>query len=246
MAMPSDGTRSGRGEDAEIRNLILDHAEAYIRRIGRKKTNVADIADNLEMSRANIYRFFPTRAAIDHCVFARLTDDTLSAITHIADSPDTAPARLVTILQVLHRRVREDLIHAPNIHALYVAAYLDNWTVTHLYLQRLTAILAKVLCEMNVSSKLSIDGSAETARAVIDAMNPFLHPLLVELRLKNQNDVDIELRGQIAFVLSALGVREASSVKNKLVANRPATHHEPSKLTTQGDVSFRGEKWLAP
>jgi AcrR family transcriptional regulator len=206
LAMPSDGPRSRRGEDAKIRNLILNHAEAYIRRIGHKKTNVADIADNLDMSRANIYRFFPTRAAIDHGVFARLTDETLSAITHIAGGPDT---RLVTILQVLHRRVRDDLIHAPNIHALYVAAYLDNWIVTRLYLQRLTAILAKILREMNASSKQSNDGSAETAQAVVDAMNPFLHPLLVELRLKNQNDVDMELRGQIAFVLSALGVREA-------------------------------------
>ncbi|OHV24492.1 MULTISPECIES: TetR family transcriptional regulator [Rhizobium] len=213
LVMPSDGLRSRRGEDAEIRSLILDHAEAYIRRIGHKKTNVADIADNLDMSRANIYRFFPTRAAIDHGVFARLTDDTLSAITHIAGGPDTAPARLVTILQVLHRRVREDFIHAPNIHALYVAAYLDNWAVTRLYLQRLIAILAKILREMNASSKLGVAGSVETAQAVVDAMNPFLHPLLVELRLKNQNDVDMELRGQIAFVLSALGVRVAWSAK---------------------------------
>ncbi|EJT06457.1 TetR family transcriptional regulator [Rhizobium sp. CCGE 510] len=182
------------GAEAKIRDLIFDHAEAYIRRIGHKKTNVADIADTLGTSRANIYRFFPTRGAIDHSVFARLADDTLSAVTRIAEGPDPASARLVTILLVLHRRIREDLFHAPNVQALYVAAYLDNWTVTRVYVQQLTAILAKVLHEMNASSQTTTVGSAEAAQAVVDAMSSFLHPVLVALRLKNQNDIDMELR----------------------------------------------------
>ncbi|MGR9263727.1 TetR family transcriptional regulator [Rhizobium leguminosarum] len=208
LAMPSDGPRSRRGEDAEIRNLILDHAEAYIRRIGHKKTNVADIADNLDMSRANIYRFFPTRAAIDHGVYARLAKETLSAISRIAKGRGSAPARLLTMLEVLHLRVREDVLHAPNIHALCVAAYMENWTVKRRHLQRVTDILAKVILEMNASSQMSIDGPVKTAQAVVDAMNSFLHPLLVEQRLKDQNCVDMALKSQIKFVLCALGVRE--------------------------------------
>jgi len=208
-ALRRDGARSRWGENAEIKEVILDHAEAYIRRVGHRKTNVGDIADNLGMSRANIYRFFPTRAAIDHSVFARIADDTVSALTHIAEGPCPAPERLVSVLEVAHLQVRETFVNAPNIHALSIAAHLENWAVTRVYLQRVTAILEKLILEIKEASKLSIDGSGgsgETAHAVLNSMNSFLHPVLVELRLKNQNDSDSELRFQIGFVLCALRV----------------------------------------
>lgn len=76
------------------------------------------------------------------------------------------------------------------------------------HLQRVTDILAKVILEMNASSQMSVDGPVKTAQAVVDAMNSFLHPLLVEQRLKDQNCVDMALKSQIKFVLCALGVRE--------------------------------------
>lgn len=62
-------TEGAKTEEGETRDLILDQAEALIRHIGRKKTNVEDIAQKLGMSRANIYRFYPTRAAIDRGVY---------------------------------------------------------------------------------------------------------------------------------------------------------------------------------
>ncbi|WP_432416825.1 TetR/AcrR family transcriptional regulator [Rhizobium leguminosarum] len=41
----------------QSRTRILEVAERYFRRIGYHKTSVADIAAELGMSRANIYRF---------------------------------------------------------------------------------------------------------------------------------------------------------------------------------------------
>ncbi|WP_348651995.1 TetR family transcriptional regulator [Rhizobium sp. 007] len=43
-------------------------AEEYFRRIGHQKTSVADIAPCLGMSSATIYRFFPSRAAINRSI----------------------------------------------------------------------------------------------------------------------------------------------------------------------------------
>ena len=55
--------RTGTDSD-EARARILEVAEEHFRRIGYHKTSVADIASELGMSPANVYRFFPSRDAI--------------------------------------------------------------------------------------------------------------------------------------------------------------------------------------
>jgi AcrR family transcriptional regulator len=48
-----------RPDPDEVRARILEVAEEQFRRIGYHKTSVANIALELGMSRANVYRFFP-------------------------------------------------------------------------------------------------------------------------------------------------------------------------------------------
>jgi AcrR family transcriptional regulator len=57
-------------DTANVREGILDMAENCIRHIGQRKTNVADIADELNMSRANVHRFFPASEVVDQCLYA--------------------------------------------------------------------------------------------------------------------------------------------------------------------------------
>src|SRR5260370_11087600 len=61
-----------RYEPDEARERILDAAEALFRRIGYSKTTVADIAGALSMSRAHIYRFFPSKGAINDALCRRM------------------------------------------------------------------------------------------------------------------------------------------------------------------------------
>ena len=57
----------------DTRARIMETADALFRRIGFAKTAVADIAAELGMSPANVYRFFPSKNAIveaicKHCL----------------------------------------------------------------------------------------------------------------------------------------------------------------------------------
>lgn len=56
--------RTGNESD-EARARILEVAEEHFRSVGYHRTSVADIAAKLGMSAANIYRFFPSRDAIN-------------------------------------------------------------------------------------------------------------------------------------------------------------------------------------
>ena len=55
----------------ETRARILEVAEEHYRRIGYHKTSVADIASELGMSPANVYRFFPSKGAINESICGR-------------------------------------------------------------------------------------------------------------------------------------------------------------------------------
>ena len=50
--------------EADTRDRILVVAERLFRQIGYQKTTVADIAKELRMSPANVYRFFESKKAI--------------------------------------------------------------------------------------------------------------------------------------------------------------------------------------
>ena len=81
-----------RRQDATTR--ILDAAERLFRHYGYTKTNVADIARDLGMSPANVYRFFATKAAIHEALADRMLAENEMAALKIARLPMPAAERL--------------------------------------------------------------------------------------------------------------------------------------------------------
>ena len=55
----------------DTRGRIMETADALFRRLGYAKTAVADIAAELGMSPANVYRFFPSKNAIVEAICQR-------------------------------------------------------------------------------------------------------------------------------------------------------------------------------
>src|SRR6266851_7155714 len=60
-----------RTKPDDTRARIMEAAEALFRRLGYAKTAVADIAAELGMSPANVYRFFPSKNAIIEAICQR-------------------------------------------------------------------------------------------------------------------------------------------------------------------------------
>ena len=81
--------RTGKDFD-EARARILEAAEKQFRRVGYHRTSVADIAAELGMSPANIYRFFPSRDAINESICGRVVNEVADIAFAIART--NAPA----------------------------------------------------------------------------------------------------------------------------------------------------------
>jgi len=64
IVLPDDRCDRPRFE-TDVRERILTTAERLFREIGYQKTTVADIARDLRMSPANVYRFFDSKKSIN-------------------------------------------------------------------------------------------------------------------------------------------------------------------------------------
>ena len=76
----------------ETRARIMETAEALFRRLGFAKTTVADIASELDMSPANVYRFFPSKNAIVQAICQRCLSELEAKVWAVARSRDPAPS----------------------------------------------------------------------------------------------------------------------------------------------------------
>src|SRR5262245_22736772 len=86
----------------DTRARIIDTADLLFRRLGYGKTAVADIAAELGMSPANVYRFFPSKIAIVEAICQRCLSEAEERVWSAARSRGTASERLErTVLEIL-------------------------------------------------------------------------------------------------------------------------------------------------
>src|SRR5438874_10829103 len=91
-----------RTKPNDTRSRIMDTAEALFRRLGFAKTAVADIAAELRMSPANVYRFFASKNAIVEAICQRCLSELDEKAWVVARSRGSAAGRLEKLfLEVL-------------------------------------------------------------------------------------------------------------------------------------------------
>lgn len=192
--------------DHRMHDAVLDVAEKLFRHIGHKKTTIEDIAADVGKSRASVYRFFPTRGSINHGVYARWAQRELDLRNQDVGAATSAPAMLANVLTRLNHRARERIVSQPNEHALWVAAAREDWPVHHAYFQSLATGFAAMMGRDVDMRHLPDPAITTMAKGVGTAMLAYLHPVLVEQRMKRDMDADADLAAHIGFVLKALNL----------------------------------------
>ncbi|ANW04912.1 TetR/AcrR family transcriptional regulator [Bradyrhizobium icense] len=196
--------RAGTDPD-EARARILEVAEEHFRRIGYHKTSVADIASELGMSPANVYRFFPSRDAINESICGRVLNEVADIASAIARTNAPAMQKLDRLLTAVHRHNKTKLVEEKHMHDLIVVAMQENWTIIKAHVERMVAIFEAIIRQGIEAAEFEVEDVAKAARAVKSAFTPFFHPILIEHCLQHGEDTEAGLREQIRFILKALG-----------------------------------------
>src|SRR5579875_3165281 len=127
--MSESHTASISPSAAATRAAITETAERLFRTLGYQKTTVADIARELRMSPANVYRFFPSKAAINEAICARLLAGLDESVWAVARSPDRAPDRLRAIFRLLQQQTLTLFFQERRMHDMIAAALEENWPI---------------------------------------------------------------------------------------------------------------------
>ena len=101
--------RADQTKPDDTRERIIETAEALFRRLGFAKTAVADIAGELRMSPANVYRFFSSKNAIVEAICQALSEVDEKAWA-VARSKAPAAQRMERLILEILAYHKENLI----------------------------------------------------------------------------------------------------------------------------------------
>lgn len=157
------------------------------------------------MSRANVYRFFPSGDAINESICRRVVNEVADIAFSIARANVTASEKLDRLLTAIHRHCKTQMIEERRMHDMVVAAMQENRAIIRAHIERMVTIFEGIIREGIEAGEFKVEDPAEAARAVKTAFTPFFHPILIEHCVRHGEDTEAGLREQIRFVLKALG-----------------------------------------
>ena len=163
-------------ELAGPRGRILAAAAAEIEARGGEGARVAAIARAAGMSHANVYRFFPSKAAL----FDEIAREWLSPIEAagraVAEGPDPAADKLERALIEAHRVYVAKRDAAPETFRLFAEAAERPGSAARRHRGRMGALVQRILDDGAAIGAFAPFDPARAANLVADATHRFLHP----------------------------------------------------------------------
>ena len=185
----------------DTRERILTVAERLFREIGYQKTTVADIARELRMSPANVYRFFDSKKSINAGVAKRLMGEVEDASRTVAAGNGSAAERLRALLTTVHRMNTDRYVADAKMHDMVAAAMEENWDVCVVHMQCIVGAIAAVIADGVAAGQFRVADVGTAAQCTCAAMIKFFHPQFIA---EGASKPGPTLDQMIDFVIAAL------------------------------------------
>ncbi|HYP57338.1 MAG TPA: TetR/AcrR family transcriptional regulator [Beijerinckia sp.] len=163
---------------------ILEIAADHIRRYGIARTTVTRIAEEANMSHANIYRYYPSKEALIEEITAAWLRPLEAGLRTIADAPDPAFDKLERIVFAIHRAYRDKLENDPNLFELFVTATQKNTPIARKHRNRSQLEIQRTLEEGASGGLFVIPDQKRALALVLDTLHRFIMPVAVKLDLE--------------------------------------------------------------
>ncbi|QTL04466.1 TetR/AcrR family transcriptional regulator [Aquabacter sp. L1I39] len=186
----------------ETRERIARVAEELFRRMGFAKTAVADIAAELGMSPANVYRFFPSKTAIVETICNRCLGEIEQETREIARADLPPGQRLEDMFIAILRYHRDNFLVERRVHDMVLVAMENNWSSIEAHKENIKAMIAQVLAQGTADGVFRACDSADVSEIIMGCMVRFCHPVLVVQCI--DEDLEAQLRATMRFLLGAL------------------------------------------
>lgn len=166
-------------QGADTRERILKAAEALLRRHGPAKTNVVDVARALDMSHANVYRHFSSKAALMDALVKNWLGQDAERLRRIAKSNRPADERLTEWMLAFIAGKQAKVFDDPEMFEAYHAAAEGRREVAATYVTANKKGVAAIIQDGIDTGLFRVEDADVAAQSLFLAMSRFFHPHFV-------------------------------------------------------------------
>lgn len=198
-----------RGKETadETRERIATVAEELFRRMGFAKTAVADIAAELGMSPANVYRFFPSKNAIVETICQRCLTASELDVAEAARGGGSVQDRIVGVFNSILCYHKANFLADKRVHDMVLVAIEHNWQNIEAHKARIGAVLAQLLQEGIETGAFVPHDPAVVSQMLLGTCVRFCHPVLIAQNI--DEDLETNLDQTIRFILRSIEVERS-------------------------------------
>jgi AcrR family transcriptional regulator len=188
-------------KEKDTHKLIVEVAERLFRQIGFQKTTVADIARELHMSPANVYRFFTAKSEINEAVCMDLLSKIEAEAEKIAAARGGAAQKIRNLFGSVEQAHHQLFTVDRKLHDLIEASITENWAIMRRHTERMAAILDQIIAVGMAAGEFPKGDAALASRLVNTACIRFWHPRLI---VEYEQEPGPTLDQMIGFCLAAI------------------------------------------
>ena len=192
----------------DTRARIIETAEMLFRRMGFAKTAVADIAAELRMSPANIYRFFSSKNAIVEAICQRCLAELEEKAWAIARAPGPASQRLEQLIMTIVTHHRDNFLTERRVHDMVLVAIEHSWDVIHAHKHMMHAVAERIVREGVAAGEFEQVDPPVAAKHIMLSLLAYIHPLMLVQCLEDHEDLETEPRAHLRFLLRSITPRQ--------------------------------------
>jgi AcrR family transcriptional regulator len=196
-----------RPKPDDTRARIIEAADSLFRRLGFAKTAVADIAAELGMSPANVYRFFSSKNAIVEAICQRYLGEIEAqawAVVHVKASAAARIERLFLEILAYHSK---NFISEKRVHDIVLVAIEHSWTAISAHKDLIRTIVERMVRDGVESGEFEAVEPRETAELILTSMVCFTHPVLIGQCMEEGQDLEAAARASVRFLMRSITPR---------------------------------------
>ena len=195
-----------KSEDTRVR--IMETAETLFRRLGYAKTAVADIASELGMSPANVYRFFPSKIAIVQAICQRCLGELEAKVWSVARARGPASGRLERLFLEVLAYHKENLLEDKKVNDIVTVAMEESWDAILAHKEVVRTAIELILRDGIETGEFEPIDPREISMLIMRSHVSFCHPLLIAEGLQDGRDLETEARSLMRFLVRAITPRK--------------------------------------
>ncbi len=171
--------RAAAPEPVESRLLAI--AAEHVRRFGAARLTVVGVAAEAGMTHANVYRYFPSKAALLEAISAAWLHPLEAKLREAADGADPAYDKLERMLLAVHRAYRDKLDSDPALFDLLIDSLIKERASARKHRARVQSEMQRVVEEGVASGEFAMADRRRALALVFDASHRFIHPFAMRL-----------------------------------------------------------------